>query len=440
MSAVPQAGFAPSGHDPWEMPETYDPLIDIQGIAFFAMTASVLFAMQLGSRGALIFSALTIGYLFYNPGTLARITRRHWFFLAFPALAILSKYWSDAPSESFKHGLEYFLTVLGGLILTSRRNQRSTMFAVFLAFAAYSVGSLLWGGRIAIGNVADAALSGLSASKNEECSIVTSGALISLLCFAAGIQRSSRRQCLVAGAIFLVQAYLAVLTKSAGFTVSFVIGVMVFLLLAALGRVRRSTRALWVGLGAVASVTVLAISLVLMNFVLNLLTTLLEKDSTLTGRTYIWSRARDLIAERPALGHGFAAFWQQGNLDAEGLWQFGHIPERSGFNFHNTGYEVLVSLGWLGLILFALTVIVGLLRLTASYVRKPALCTCFWIAFSLHVVTSMPFETMGTYEFNYETVLLFAGFASFRPKRESAFGRAPRFVSRQRKEEQYVGI
>jgi O-antigen ligase len=41
----------------------------------------------------------------------------------------------------------------------------------------------------------------------------------------------------------------------------------------------------------------------------DLLFSVLGKDSTLTGRTGIWSAAIDSIAKRPLLGYGYQAFW-----------------------------------------------------------------------------------------------------------------------------------
>jgi exopolysaccharide production protein ExoQ len=41
----------------------------------------------------------------------------------------------------------------------------------------------------------------------------------------------------------------------------------------------------------------------------DLLFTLLGKDSSLTGRTAIWSSVTDSIAKRPLLGYGYQAFW-----------------------------------------------------------------------------------------------------------------------------------
>lgn len=78
----------------------------------------------------------------------------------------------------------------------------------------------------------------------------------------------------------------------------------------------------------------------------------LKKDATLTGRTYLWDVAAKLNAERPWLGRGYYAFWRQGNIDAEGLWRWGGIGTRSGFNFHNAYVEMQVDLGWVGQALF----------------------------------------------------------------------------------------
>jgi hypothetical protein len=74
----------------------------------------------------------------------------------------------------------------------------------------------------------------------------------------------------------------------------------------------------------------------------------LKKDATLTGRTYLWEFAARLNEERPFLGRGYYAFWREGNLDAEGLWRWGGITGRHGFNFHNAFIEMQVDLGWVG--------------------------------------------------------------------------------------------
>ena len=120
----------------------------------------------------------------------------------------------------------------------------------------------------------------------------------------------------------------------------------------------------------------------------------------------------DLIAEKPFLGKGFGAFWQQGNPDAEGMWQYAGILSRGGFNFHNTPIEILVHLGWLGLIIFGLTVLVAAAILISRFVARPNLLLCFSIAILVYELVRMPIESVGVYEFYTSTVLIFLALGS----------------------------
>jgi exopolysaccharide production protein ExoQ len=133
-----------------------------------------------------------------------------------------------------------------------------------------------------------------------------------------------------------------------------------------------------------------------------------DKDPTLTGRTYLWYRADDLIAEKPMLGRGYEAFWIQGNIDAEGLWRYFGIDERGGFTFHNTAVELLVHLGWVGLILMAVVTLVGMVFLIRKFVERPSIALVCWISLLLYMVARTPIETIGVAPFYFSTVLAFA--------------------------------
>jgi exopolysaccharide production protein ExoQ len=150
-----------------------------------------------------------------------------------------------------------------------------------------------------------------------------------------------------------------------------------------------------------------------------------DKDPTLTGRTYLWQRASDLIAEKPVLGKGFDAFWVQGNTDAEGLWRYAGITSREGFNFHNTFIDILVQLGWFGLTVIALTMMVGLVILIVRFVTKPSLVLCFWLSMIVYQMVRMPIEYIGFTEFYYASVLLFAALASAFPAAQTVPVQAP---------------
>ncbi len=74
------------------------------------------------------------------------------------------------------------------------------------------------------------------------------------------------------------------------------------------------------------------------------------KDSTLTGRTYLWSQGIAAAKENPLLGQGYYAYWVRGFAEAERLWEEFYITARGGFHFHNTYIETAVELGVFGLV------------------------------------------------------------------------------------------
>jgi exopolysaccharide production protein ExoQ len=172
---------------------------------------------------------------------------------------------------------------------------------------------------------------------------------------------------------------------------------------------------------AITLVVVAANYQTLSSALVNLGATLFDKDSTLTGRTYLWYRAAELIHEKPVLGRGYNAFWVQGNTDAEGLWQYFGIVDRDGFTFHNTYVQTLVELGWVGLMLVLATVTVGVVFLIRRFVQKPSLALVFWIGIMMYEVARTPIEVVGILPFYWSSVFIFgalgAAFSRERAKR-----------------------
>ena len=92
---------------------------------------------------------------------------------------------------------------------------------------------------------------------------------------------------------------------------------------------------------------------------------LLGRDSTLSGRTFLWTMVVNRGLEQPWLGHGFQAFWQTDSEPALDIWESaGWTPLSS----HNGFLDIWLDLGVVGLVLFlaqlAVTIgaTVGLLR------------------------------------------------------------------------------
>jgi exopolysaccharide production protein ExoQ len=117
---------------------------------------------------------------------------------------------------------------------------------------------------------------------------------------------------------------------------------------------RRYRRVIFlVGTGMLVVTILVALNLGLMDFVLGLF----GKDSTLTGRTYLWEQGWNAAQRAPMLGVGYAAYWVQGFAEAERLWNEFYITTRTGFHFHNTYIEALVELGFVGATLVSLVIL-----------------------------------------------------------------------------------
>jgi hypothetical protein len=78
---------------------------------------------------------------------------------------------------------------------------------------------------------------------------------------------------------------------------------------------------------------------------------LFSRDTTYSGRTYIWQLIVHFIGQRPILGYGFNAFWlgmqgPSGQIITASDWRFGYA--------HNMVLEVLVQFGLVGVLLLGL--------------------------------------------------------------------------------------
>jgi O-antigen ligase len=133
----------------------------------------------------------------------------------------------------------------------------------------------------------------------------------------------------------------------------------------------------------------------------NFATETLHKDIvTMTGRTTLWAKADELARAKPLLGHGYQAFWIQGNLDPEALWEELDIPGRAGFNFHNQFKELRVDLGWAGVVVFYSVLAIGLggLALRPFVTPSHTLNAMFGLLVSLAL--RLPVESLLLYAFS----------------------------------------
>lgn len=101
----------------------------------------------------------------------------------------------------------------------------------------------------------------------------------------------------------------------------------------------------------------------------SIVTSVLGRQSNLSGRTDIW-KASIAAADSPVFGTGFESFWnvnvEKVALGLQGYWEIHNLVSA-----HNGYIEVYLDLGWVGLCLIALILISGYRRATKAFKRDP---------------------------------------------------------------------
>ncbi|WP_374468802.1 O-antigen ligase family protein [Phenylobacterium sp.] len=391
--------------------------VDLDAVFTFALFIALLFIANLATLGAAIIAAAVPLYLFVRRRKLERVLFVRGFLFAIPAFAIFSTIWSEAPKETLKFALELTITVVAGLLISSARNQEAALRAMACAFLTYIAFSLVSGGTVAVGvGAGGSAFSGLTESKNLLADIASTGVLVFLGMGLMAVRSRSWLWAAVALVGLALGFHAVTAARSAGALLGLAAGVGAMLALLPLLKAHRAVRA-W--LTAMVGVVLLGVGLSyrwLSQALIEWGAQTFDKDPTLTGRTYLWYRAADLMHEKPLLGRGYYAFWLQGNPDAEGLWKYFGIDSRGGFTFHNTFVEILVTMGLLGLIVVGITVAVGVFALVRRFVIRPNLALVFWVGVLLYQLSRTGIETIGIAPFYFSTVLAFGALGA-------AFGR-----------------
>ncbi|HYG25741.1 MAG TPA: O-antigen ligase [Caulobacteraceae bacterium] len=384
--------------------------IDLDLCFGFAMFLPMVFILQLGMKGAAAFVLATVGYAALRWREVHKMVLPRLILFVPAGLACFSMIWSEMPTETLKQGLELAGTIFAAVLIASARRPDMALRGMALAFLIYVVVSLAAGGTVTVGSTG-VAFSGLGKSKNLVADIAATGLIITL--GAAWLAARSRNWlwALGLGAATVLEIMVVMQARSAGATLGLAVGLGVLFALAALSVLPKVMRVL---LGAVLAMGIVSIGVfyrAISTALAEATIALFDKDPTLTGRTYLWDRAFDLIREKPLVGLGFQAFWHQGNAEAEGLWRYAGITSRQGFNFHNTFVELLVHLGWIGLVLIVAVLLISVFAFAVKFVRKPTPLLCVWGALLMYELVRMPIETIGFYPFYFSTVLMFGALA-----------------------------
>jgi exopolysaccharide production protein ExoQ len=189
------------------------------------------------------------------------------------------------------------------------------------------------------------------------------------------------------------------------------VGVLAFVIMANISRLPTTWRSSVVILTTLSAIVVQATRNIWFDPLFSSFLTASGKDSTLTGRTYLWQRAEVLIEQRPWLGQGFQAFWRERNLEPEAIWDAMFVRNRMGFNFHSSIYELEVNLGYVGLALFGTVILFGAARLLIKQIMLEQTVTIFFACIILYDIVRFQFEALPLGIFAHNTLALYGALA-----------------------------
>ncbi|BCH52394.1 O-antigen ligase family protein [Agrobacterium vitis] len=276
---------------------------------------------------------------------------------AFSILTILSIFWSAAPPVTVRASLQYFSHIVCALIAMRVVGIRSFLRGSMIGTGIVLVYSLLFGSYFLDPLDGSFSFVGAFSSKNQLGFYASLGVYFS---FAAIIILKERSIWMLPPAgLALLSAYCLFASESATSVITVMAVVGASLVLRAVILLSPRHRIVLVvagvvlgGLGAAAFVYAGGVDLILGAF---------GKDSTLTGRTYLWQQGIAAALANPIFGVGYQAYWVQGFSEAERLWDEFYIPTRAGFHFHNTFIETAVETGIIGLVLLVAMLVVALI-------------------------------------------------------------------------------
>jgi exopolysaccharide production protein ExoQ len=375
-----------------------------------------MMATQVAEVGAFLVLAELglVGLLIVLRGRVAIETALKWWPLQLaPFMAPISALWSEAASATFRYGAQFLLTAFIGVLLARLISPRRFMIVFMLSLFFFCIGCILYGrhGMSAEGPV----LIGLTGSKNQmgyASQLLILSALGVLL-----LKDVSQWLRWVALLAMPVGGYVLLGVNSATALLMAIGGVAILGGLWFSERMTPGAR-----LATLVGVIIMLIPLLLLipegiqawdHFLYDTL----DKDPTLTGRTFLWARADDLIARRPVLGYGYQAIWMGDSTETIALQRMTGITDGRTFHFHHQFRQVAVDTGLLGLTAFCGALVVVAINGLRQVLLHPSVPTSFFfIVFAL--MTARAFTDLIISPFNVHMVLFYAActYAFWKPE------------------------
>jgi exopolysaccharide production protein ExoQ len=314
-------------------------------LSFFVFAYSARF----GQVSILVYYGLWLPLVFVDYRRVIGSYNSRLWILGFALFACLSVFWSAAPATTARAGIQYLSHVVCALIAMRLVSIRTLVRGAVAGTGILLVYSLLFGVYHLDPLDGTYSFVGAFASKNQLGFYASLGIYFA---FVAPMALGERGLWFVASCMVgLLSAYCLVASQSATSVLTTAVIIGIWLGMRMVGFLSpRHRKGLF--LASIVCGSMIAVAAVYgggIDFVLGLF----GKDSTLTGRTYLWQQGVEAAMASPLVGVGYQAYWVQGFSEPERLWEEFYIATRSGFHFHNTFIEAMVETGAIGLALLS---------------------------------------------------------------------------------------
>ncbi|GGB07512.1 O-antigen polymerase [Brucella endophytica] len=393
----------------------------------FAVAVSVFifaYSARLGQVSILVFYALWLPLILVDYRHVIGNYARFWWILAFALFACMSFMWSAAPAVTLRAGIQYTTTIICALIASRVIDAATLTRGVSLGVCVVLLYSLAFGQYYYDPLDGSYSFVGAFSSKNQLGFFASLGLYFVFASFF--VLKTSRRWRVVAIPLGALSAYSLLASSSATSILATSATLLVVMTVGLVLKFSPRNRRAFFTIGVVIAI---AVAIVGLNAgAVEAILGAFGKDTTLTGRTYLWDQGMRAAHESPLIGVGYYAYWVQGFSEAERLWDEFYIASRSGFHFHSTYIEAAVELGLvgLGLIAFILArILIGSLRqlLTQNHAQQAQLM--FGIAILLLIRSFFEIDFLTPYHIGAFLLYYSAGLLAI-PQREPSVPRVRR--------------
>lgn len=332
---------------------------------------------------------------------------RAWPTLIIPLFCVVSALWAPSAPDAIRKGMLFALGSVVAIYAASRVSGRNVLL-VFMA--AETIAAIL---TLQKPNIIGGAWTGIFGQKNY---LAINMFILYIAALGIMLDKNTSRWFRVWALGVAPLAFFLIVMAKSGTTTILLVGATAAMLGHAFlwqpaARIRHLRLLLALVLAAVA-LTGMLVLLGFMNFdAEGSLLNALGKDSTLTGRTYLWATAERTMAEHPLLGVGADGFWRSEYGLANSITRYFDFETYVKFSFHNSYLENGVAFGYPGYWATVFIAAWAIWRSAVTWFRNQTAINAAFLILAIMVVIRTTTEIDLALEFTMTCTLLFTGAA-----------------------------